>query len=101
MRVCEYGKETVLWVEMEKITQIFFYFWRELHTHTHTRARKGIGMRVFYRKRKLISKSTAAGTIGSFMEQCERQTKRKRKRAHVIVASFTPGAVAVQLAKCC
>lgn len=62
----------------KKITQIFFYFWRELHTHT--RARKGIGMRVFYRKRKLISKSTAAGTIGSFMEQCERQTKKERQR---------------------
>lgn len=39
MRVCEYGKETVLWVEMEKKLLKYFSTFGESYTHTHAHAR--------------------------------------------------------------
>lgn len=65
-------------------------------SHIHTR--KGICMRVcliFYRKRKLIRKSTVVETLGSFGRG------RKREREGECVIAVHTWRVAVQLAKCC
>lgn len=97
--VCVCVWETVLWVEIGN-SRFFFSSFGEsnkwVFSHIHTR--KGICMRVcliFYRKRKLIRKSTVVETLGSFGRG------RKREREGECVIAVHTWRVAVQLAKCC